>query len=238
MNKIKLKTISATSINTYNNCELNWYLKYVAKLLNLPNPAFIIGSAYHKCIEDFNNGMAKEFVIEKLKKDILKDKPTEEDIKTFGLVRRMFEKYLINAIEGSKDSSEFKFNIKIPGIPVPLFGFIDRVDKDKIVEYKTTSQDFTLNDVKTIQSKIYVYAIYRTLKKILPVEYSINNKKKVNKDNYKPQRLRVEYTKDDLEDLEDDLRAFYNKVVSQTNFKHKQGIYPCQWCHIKSEITI
>lgn len=233
-----LKHISASSINAYNNCELNWYYTYVLKLLQLPNPAFIIGTLYHKCIEEFYKGGKVDLILDNIKKEILKDKPSDEDIKNYGLIRKMFKAYLLNPIDGDINDNEFRFSIRIPGVDVPLLGFIDRVDNDKIVEYKTTSQDFTLNDIKTLQSRIYVYAIYKEKGKILPVVYSINNKKKVDKKGYKPQVLSIEYSKSDLEATEDEIRTFYDKIGSQTSFRHKQGKYPCPFCHLKSEIKI
>lgn len=230
--KDKLRIISASSMSSYEMCPKNWYLHYVVKLIDPPNPAFIIGTAYHKCLEDFHNGKKIDAIIEELKKDLLGDEPTKDAIKRFGIVRKMFEKYLLNPLPGDILEQEYKFTVKVPGVPIPLFGFVDRVDVDKIGENKTTSIDFTQKDIQTIQSLIYTYAIYKEKGKILPVHYTVNNKNKVNKDSYKPQRLVIQYTEEDMKELELKIKKFYEEVTTATSFPHKKGKYPCPWCHL------
>jgi DNA helicase-2/ATP-dependent DNA helicase PcrA len=225
----KVKTISASQMNTYSTCPLQWYYAYILKLVQLPNPAFIIGTAYHKCLERFHKGDGNEDIINDLKKSLMSPKPSDEEIERFGLVRKMFEKYKKNPVIGKVIETEFCFKIDIPGIPVPLYGFIDRVDEDKIPEYKTSSFDYKEEDIKTIQSKTYTYAVLKQKGKLLPVVYCINNKNKVNNDNYIPQQMKVEYGMEDMKNFEEYVRNFYKEIETKTKFDPKQGIH-CRWC--------
>lgn len=225
----KVKTISASQMNTYITCPYQWYLNYILKLVQLPNPAFIIGTAYHKCLERFHNGDSDVEILADLKKDLMSDKPTNEEIERFGLVRKMYAKYKLNPLKGKVVETEFKFSIKIPGIDVPLYGFVDRVDEDKIGEYKTSSFDYKEEDIKTIQSKTYSYAVLNVKGKLLPVTYCINNKGKVNNDNYKPQQMTIKYTLEDMKDFEEFVRNFYKEIHSKDKFEPKRGVH-CRWC--------
>jgi DNA helicase II / ATP-dependent DNA helicase PcrA len=227
----KIKTISASQINTYQTCPLQWYYNYILKLLQLPNQNFIIGTAYHKCTERFHKNENKDIIIEEMKRHLLEiiDDEMDEKIKAIGIVRKMFEKYIKNPVKGKPIELELQFTIKIPGIPVPLFGYIDRFDEDKIVEYKTSSFDYTLNDIETIQSKIYTYAIFKEKGKLLPVYYSVNNKTKINNDNYIPQELKICYNEQDMKELQQFIIDFYNEIHSKSEFSPKQGTH-CKWC--------
>jgi len=225
----KIKTISASSISSYQNCPLSWYYNYILKLIQLPNPAFIIGTNYHKCLERFHSGDSKEQIIADLKTQLLSGKPTGDEIERFGLVRKMFEKYIKNPLTGKVIETEFSFSIPIEGIPVPLYGFVDRVDEDKIGEYKTSSFDYKEEDIHTIQSKIYSYAVWKKKGKLLPVVYSVNNKGKVNNDNYIPQQMKIQYTEQDMKDLEEYVKNFYKEIESKDKFEPTPGVH-CRWC--------
>ena len=224
-----MKSISATSVNTYNMCPRWWYFNYRLHLLQLPNPAFIIGTAYHKCVE-LHKKKSNSEILNEIKKDVLLNSPpTKEEINAYGLIRVMFEKYCQYPIEGEVVYNEYKFNVPVPGIPVNLYGFVDRVDTDKIVEYKTSSYDYEQKDIETIQSKIYTYAIWKSQGKMLPVKYSIMNKTKAGKKDYKPQIMTIQYNEKDMKSLEQELIAFYNKIIHEKDFKYKQGTH-CYFC--------
>jgi len=236
MSKI-LKSISATSITTYEECPLKWKYQYIYKLLQLPNDAFIIGIAYHKALQFYHQLPAentKEKIIKQLKNEML-IKKTDDEIKRFSLVRKMFEKYIENPVLGNIIEKEFNFNVTLPGLPVKLYGFVDRVDEDFIIEYKTTSEDYTQERIDNLQSKIYTYAVLKTKGKLLPVKYSINNKKKVDKKEYKPQVLTIQYNQDDMKKLEQKCLEFYNQI-QHSEFKHRQGSH-CYYCPFGSKGT-
>jgi len=217
---VNIKRISATSVTKYSLCPRQWQFSYELKLLTLPCQAFTIGSAYHKYVELFHKNKSTEQIMNHLKPTLNKDEFIE--------VCQMGRKYEDNPIRGKVSCLELNFSYAIEGIPVPLFGYIDRLDENKIVEYKTSSFDYKQSDIETLQSKIYTYAIWRYYNKIFPVVYSVMNKKKVNKPSYKPQRLEIKYTEEDMLNLEDTLRAFYQNVKDK-KFDPCPGKH-CYWC--------
>lgn len=176
----------------------------------MPNDAFIVGSAYHKTLEWFYSGLDRETVIEKLK-EIL---PPEKEIEKFGLVQKMFNKYLENPVDVDAPQLEYKFSLDI-GVGVPLIGVIDRLGDGVVVEYKTSGKDYTQEDVNNIQTAAYSLFCQRQFGKIPKVIYSVMNKKKVNQPSYKPQILEIKLSEADLNLFTAELANFIDKVKKE-----------------------
>ena len=162
VNPNKMK-ISATKITMYNTCPYKYWLNYELGAMVAPQPHFIIGTMYHKAVEKYHQfGKLDKAnikpVLDQIKPLII-IKKTSEEIDRFGLVRLMLEKYAEYPVDDAKTiDTEWFFNIDIPCTTIQLNGFIDRVVEGGMVEYKTTSFDFTEKDVHTIQADIYSYA--------------------------------------------------------------------------------
>jgi hypothetical protein len=223
-----MKNISATKIQTYEECPLRYYYNYELGLLQLPNPAFILGTAYHKAVELLHSDKDEELIKKEIKTIV------NNNIEYFSTVMGLLRNYMKHPVTGTTIEREFMFSQAVPFIPVPLFGFIDRIDENKIVEYKTTSTDYTQKDTDTLQSKIYTYAVWKKKGKMLPVYYSVNNKKKIKSSSYKPQLLKVEHKEEDMKQLEEKLLNFYNIVSNPSAYKLGM-FYPrkgdhCFWC--------
>ena len=225
----KIKHISATSLKMYQTCPKQWQFKYIIKLKQAPNPAFIIGIAYHKGIELLDNPKnTLEKVIKIIKKDMLA-KLSDEAIDRFGMVRKFLEIYDKNKPKFKVIESEWKFSISMPTVPVPIFGFLDKIIKGGFFEAKTSIKDFTDEDVRGVQTDIYAYA-YRSRTGKMPTEiiYQIMNKVKYKRPNYKPQILRVTRTNKDMKRLEQSCKKFYQDV-KQKKFNKIQGNH-CFYC--------
>jgi hypothetical protein len=82
---------------------------------------------------------------------------------------------------------------------------LDRLDTDKIVEYKTSSFDYTDKDVDNWQTNIYILYIYETTGMILPMVYSVVNKVKAKTIKYIPQVITVTKTEKDIEEIKQKL---------------------------------
>ena len=225
-----IKRLSASSIKVFETCPLQWQYQYVFGLMQLPNPNFIIGKAYHKSLEDFHQGISKSLILERLKKDLIR-KETTREFERYGLVRKMFNAYVDNPVEGHIISLEKKFSIDIDGIDVPLVGIMDRMDVDKTVEYKTSSVDYKQEDIDNIQSKIYFYARYKLFGDILPIKYSINNKLKAKRNNSSVKTLEISYEQKNIKEIEDYLRYIYDEMrnVGNTPTLYNKS-YKCSWC--------
>jgi len=227
-----LKSLSATSVSTYEGCPYRWNLNYNLKLLQLPNPAFFVGTMYHKALEIYQSKALKhELVIEQIKGLMLANTEFEDKIKMFGMVRNMFGKYVEYEQELARLPSienEWRFRIQVPGLDIPLIGFVDRIIAGKVIEYKTTSKDFEQEDLNNIQTDIYSYAYFNRFGEMPTVIYSINNKKKAHTKLYKPQRLEIARSKEDMGKLELRL-ANTADCINKGNFEPTPS-NQCYWC--------
>ena len=221
-----MKHISPSSMQMYYNCPLMWYYKYIAELKQYSGAdALVIGSGYHKCLEMHHSNRIKSISPE-MKKRILSRYPTKKELEILGMILSLYRKYAEAPIEGNIQSLEYEFKVSIPGLELPLFGYIDRVDEDKTIEYKTSALDYP--NEGTIQSRIYCYARWKLCGKLLPVYFSVINKKKFNKTNYKLQYIKIEYTEEDMLALEEEIKLFYLNVKNK-KFEATKGNH-CFWC--------
>lgn len=222
-----IKTLSASSLSAYKTCPLQFYYTYVLKLKQLPNDAFKIGTALHKCLELFHNGVTIEQIMERMFNELVVNK-TKEELEMYGLIRKLLEKYAKNPILDENLETEFKFSYPIKDIPIPLFGYIDRITNKGIIEYKTSSFDYTEEDIDTIQATTYSYAFWRKYKKIPLITFVVFNKKKANKDSYKPQILTIKRSEQDLINFEEHCKDVYNKIINK-EFNPCPSL-ACRWC--------
>lgn len=204
--KIK-KSISATSISTYERCPLQYYYKYILELLEPYSQALKTWIKVHSLIEDYNNWKNVE------------DDWSEE--------YKMFLVYKNNPLEWNIVSNEREFNVDI----WDWFTFkwkIDREDEDKIVDYKTSSKNYKQEDVQQIQSRVYPYERYLSTGRVVPMTYYIIHKKKYTKKWYKPQILTAEYTEEEIKETGKELEAFKETLLKQ-EYPCKTGSH-CFWC--------
>jgi hypothetical protein len=229
---MRLKTISATSLKMFELCGLQWRYKYKDDLLQLPNPAFIIGTAFHKGAELFHKGVPAEAIIERLKTDLLSEKSTPQDLDNFAMVRNMVERYIANPIDTPTIETEYKFSIPIFSITAPLFGYIDRIVEGGIVEYKTSANDYTIDDLDNVQTDIYSYAYHHRFRQMPLVTYCVLNKTKSKRSDYRPQVLTITRPESALIDLTHRLQKFEQDVASE-HFYANPGTH-CRWCPFSS----
>jgi len=224
-----MKTISATSYKMYETCPYQWMLKYKVNCLQMPNPAFIIGTAFHKGVEKFHTGRSVEDVVAELKKEMLNGTATTgEQIDMFGLVRQMVEAYARNPVTYATIETEYQFNIPVFGVTAPLFGFIDRVVEGGVVEYKTSAKDYTIDDIDNIQTDIYSFAYRQRFHAIPRVTYCVMNKEKAKRSDYRPQILEITREEARMEELVGKLARFEHSVKID-NFEPKPATH-CRWC--------
>lgn len=231
---MKLKTVSATSYNLYQECPNCWRLKYKMGLIQPDSDALIIGKGFHKGVELFHNGKSVDELFTELQKDLLINKD-DQSIKNFGLVRKMVECYIKNPIKDENVETEWNFRIPLKVCKAPLFGYIDRVTKKGIVEYKTTSIDYTEKDIEdNIQYDIYSYAFDNKFGGLPEITTYVINKTKIKKPDYKPQIIKHKRTYKDLLDLESKLEVFYDNVENErfvaTPKNHKFWSYYKKYC--------
>lgn len=226
---MKLKSISATSYSTYEVCPYKWSLKYKSKLLTMPNPAFIVGTAVHNALENYHNGMTVDNVMAELRLELLnKEETTEVELDRFGMARNMVEAYIRNPVDLETIQTEYKFILPVPELTAPLFGFVDRIVVPGFVEYKTSVKMFKLEDIDNIQTDIYSYVGWKNRGFMPLVTYCILHKTKSKKPDYKPQIMEITRTEDDMVELIRKLKTF-EENIEREEF-HATPSYKCRWC--------
>ena len=178
-----MKNVSATKYSIFEQCPRKYQYQYIYELFQQKSEALAIGSLYHRLLENYHKGNTE------VVRSILDESGENKTV-----LEHLFTKYLASPILGEVLETEYKFWMKIPGADTPIFGFIDRVDKDKGVEYKTTSKKWKEEDTDTIQTKIYLYILLKKFGKPVPLVYSINNKKT----KLPPQTIIVEKTEEEI----------------------------------------
>lgn len=189
------KTISATSIATYELCPMQYYFKYVLELLQPFSQALATWIKVHKLIEDYDNWLDIE------------DDWSEE--------YKMFLTYKNNPIEWTRICNEKIFNIDLKEW-FKLSWKIDRIDDDKIIDFKTTSKDYKQEDIIKIQSLLYAYEEYLETKVIKEIMFYVINKKKYHKKWYKPQVLFHKYSEKDMEIAKEKIDSFIEELKKDT----------------------
>jgi hypothetical protein len=227
---MKLNNVSASKYNCYQECPYRFQLQYVYKLMQPESDAFFIGKKYHQSVEEFHKGIHQDIIIEKLKSEMLKDS-TKVTIDNFALVRRMFELYVKYPLNYETLKTEAWFNFKLTRLPIPVVGIVDRIVSDGIIEYKTSSFDYTDENTKGIQTDIYSSFFFLVYKTLPIVRYYVMNKKKIKQLDYKPQLIEIKKTKKDIDSLLDKLLIFYNNVKAE-KFNPTPG-KQCLWCSFK-----
>lgn len=209
--------ISATRYNTFKECELKYLYKYEYHLLELKGDALIIGSFYHELLEKYHSNTPNDELLKEIKKD-----------KNADMIIGLYNKYLEAPIAGNVIETEHEFSLDIPGLDIPIYGFIDRVDEDKGIEYKTSSKDYKEIDTRNIQADIYLYVLLKKFGRPMPLLYVVNNKKKINSKKYEIQSIEVTKTEKEILEVEDKIKEF---VVNEkhSSYPASPGIH-CYWC--------
>ena len=194
--------LSATTIQCYLDCPRRYYFSYVVGLMQRDNRALEIGKAYHSILEIIN-----EYSLNEAIKRVCSDMPESD------MIKRMVEVYLQNPVNGVVVDREKKFKLFIDDIPV--VGKIDRVDEDKILDYKTTSVDYKYEDCLGIQTDIYIWAMEVLTGVRYPFVYSIVNKKKLESKKYKAQILTVDLKDYSKENTIKTIKDTYAKIKAK-----------------------
>lgn len=174
---IDIDHLSYSSISAYVSCGMYWKLKYVDKLPAPTSPALLFGSATHGAVEayllkgNFASDLVDEFRkswAEQLEKNpnVSWGMDTPEAMENDGIRILQHPDVVagINAIapgDGVGLKIETKVEIRVPGVPIPLVGYIDIITKDGIPgDFKTSgtkwSPEKALNE---IQPLVYLAAL-------------------------------------------------------------------------------
>jgi len=154
--------LSYSSISTYQMCPRSWRFHYLDKVQTPTSPALIFGSAFHDTVEDYIKtgfaGSAEEPLINHWQRnwtaqledrDVCWDGDTPEEMCNLGV--RMFSDpdtiALVDALQPmvleEQVQIERYIELQVPGVPIPIVGYIDLIEADGIpADFKTSGRSW------------------------------------------------------------------------------------------------
>lgn len=173
---VELNHLSYSSITTFLDCGRNWQYKYIEKLPTKSSPALVVGSAFHATIENFiaNNHQGDLISIwgEAWEKTLVGqnvfwglDTPEQhynEGVKMFsnqGIIDSI--KSIKPAVDANGPKIERKVELHVPGVPIPVIGYIDCIlDNGTPADFKTSKASWSDSKASdSLQSLFYLAAL-------------------------------------------------------------------------------
>lgn len=205
-------TFSASKLKSYSLCPQLFFWTYELGLIQRPSSAMALGTRYHAMLRQFYNNEPIEW---------LSEEPTKDAV-----LKSLLEKNRLYPITGQIVDTEYRFEIILNDLIIR--GVFDRLDTDRTIEYKTTSKDYTSEDVDNFQTDIYILARYMLMWELLPMDYHVNNKIKAKTKKYKPQVIRVVRELEDLDWMKKKIVETIHKIL---NKEFKPTPWPvCLYC--------
>lgn len=158
---IELDHLSYSSISSFLSCGQAWKYHYLDKLPTSTSPELIFGTAFHGTVETFVQEGSKgdlltlwqqkwQEAINTSRSDISWEKGTPEEYCNQGV--RMFNhpdiQQGILSIKAGQDETgpmiERKVELHVPGVPVPVIGYIDIITADGVPgDFKTSAKSWS-----------------------------------------------------------------------------------------------
>jgi hypothetical protein len=133
--------LSYSSVMLWHWCPRQWWLKYAKGIVSPGSPALIFGSAMHEAIQTallahepisthaYNFPTILEKVLEE--REISLTKFEIEELQALGdsIMKDPMSEMLLHSIRVSNpDNIERRMSFEVPGVPVPVIGYIDIID--------------------------------------------------------------------------------------------------------------
>lgn len=154
-----LDHLSYSSISTYLACGESWARKYVYQEPTYATPALLFGSAIHNTVEEYVQDKSKnlldlwsthwnnQVMTEGTPRvDILWGVETPEQHYNEGVRILSNESVLYNLNTLDAQEIERKVELRVPGVPIPIVGYIDIITTDGIPgDFKTSAKSWSNN---------------------------------------------------------------------------------------------
>lgn len=164
-----IEHLSYSSISMYLACPESWRRKYIANEPTYASTALVFGGAVHNTVEDYIQGKGdlvdmwiKHWKAAIAKDNILWGTETPEEMYNEGVRILMDDKIVYNLNTIPKPSAiELRLELQVPGVPVPVVGFIDMIGADGIpADLKTSSSSWSQGKAAAeIQPLFYLAAM-------------------------------------------------------------------------------
>jgi len=162
-----IEHLSYSSISQYLSCPAAWRYKYVLNLPMVVSPELAFGSAFHKTLQDYLTGKGTLIPLWMEAWNVQKESVTQWDMNTpeeFANtgVRILSDEHVLRNIynmKAGKDEQgyciEKKVDLHVPGVPIPIIGFIDFIDEQGIpcdikTSGKSWAQDKAQGETQTL----------------------------------------------------------------------------------------
>jgi putative RecB family exonuclease len=234
--------LSISQVRKYMTCPKQYQLKYVYGIQESKGSPLVVGSSFHKCIEESNRRKMEtgEILSEDEMKEIYDEywnknvhsidwkedeDPEKEKDRGFSLAKIYMDEYGKHL---DPVGFEAEFNVEVQGIPFK--GYIDLIEKDGFIRDLKTTKKTPAKDIaeQSLQLAGYAFA-YRELtgekEKGCSLDYAISLKQP------KVVRYETEITERRLDRFVD---TFYNvtNAIDKEIFYRNEGPN-CSWCSYK-----
>lgn len=170
-----IEHLSYSSISKYLTCAASWRFHYLDKIPSAPSPALAFGSAWHGTVESLitSPGDPGEVFRANLNKALEKEQVSfglDEGPETLledglNMLKSGDVLQAIQAIKPKRNGSGYEIEkpvrLSVPGVPVPMIGFIDVITEDNVPgDIKTSSRSWTGDQaLKEMQPLFYLAAL-------------------------------------------------------------------------------
>ena len=169
--------LSYSSITTYLSCPRSWAFKYIEKAPTYATPELVTGTAVHNVIEAYLGqtgvrqpltslwGAAWAKSIERGPVVWGADSPEQHSNDGLRLIANEQVEYGINTITPlmleAGPAIEQKVELRVPGVPIPIIGYIDIQTADEVPgDIKTSARSWTQDRAQSeTQSLFYLAAL-------------------------------------------------------------------------------
>jgi len=162
---MELDHLSYSSISTFLACPESWRRKYIAKEPTVSSPALVFGSAIHATVEQYVQVGGDLLSIwsekwgaqlEKEGGNVLWGMESPDESYNKG-VRVLSDKDIVTTLDGIKPRQvERKVELRVPGVSIPIIGYIDIITEDGVVcDLKTSAKSWTAARAKDELQPIY-----------------------------------------------------------------------------------
>lgn len=257
---MELEHLSYSSLSAYQTCGRYWKFKYLDKISSDSTPSLVFGSAIHNTVEDIiaRNTLGRDAIdpVEFFKKDfaaqiernrsesgeIMIDWQGSNESEQMEIARRLLtcapvmdeiKKLRCLVIDGEAQI-ERKITLNVPGVPVPLIGFIDIILGDFTpADFKTAARSWTQEQAeKSLQSLVYIAAMSQME---LPVNWKFKHIVMVKTATPKLQILEHKHEASELFFLYDYVREIWRGIEAGV-FVPNPDCWKCspKWCEYYS----
>jgi len=169
--------LSYSSISTYLMCPRSWRFRYLDKMEAPTSPALVFGSAFHEAVEEYivtPRGPLPEHWSQCWREqlqdrdNIAWGKDSAESLHDLGyaMLSEPGVQGVIEAIRPAtnKDGKiliEEKIELRVPGVPVPIIGYIDVIEEGGVpADFKTSARSWGQNRAhEELQATFYLAAL-------------------------------------------------------------------------------